>query len=327
MKSGMAYLLLGGLWIASIFGGIGRSIQPSKALDFLAGISSFAFIAALIWFLARKKPVAVDLPDLTIFTGERPGFWLRVLLLFLGLGAIFFAGLMIGTGFSPLLACGVLGLGITLAWRDTLSTKTLWGGMAAGLIAALGILFLGNQDLSWAIANLLTIPPAFTGGVLLLQRTKLGGVHLLDGKPWQSAVGFLAACALAAPAAVLNLLGNLHSQDAWIRHWWQPVYAIVPGIAEETWARLFLVTFCYAILRPVSNQRTQRAIAIAIVISVLAHGFAHTGIDPFGMIIGSLLYTLPVALLFIKYGFEQAVGYHFMVDFVRYIAAYLSLPV
>jgi hypothetical protein len=119
-------------------------------------------------------------------------------------------------------------------------------------------------------------------------------------------------------------LGNLQSQDTFIVHLWQPLYAIVPAIAEETWARLFLVTFCYAILHSTSNGRPKGAIVVAILISVLAHGFSHTGIDPIGIIFGSLLYSLPVALLVIKKDFEHAVGYHFMVDLVRYVTAFLS---
>jgi F0F1-type ATP synthase assembly protein I len=63
---------------------------------------------------------------------------------------------------------------------------------------------------------------------------------------------------------------------------------------------------------------------VAVLIGALVHGFAHTGIDPFGLIIGSLLYGLPTALLFIKKDFEHAVGYHFLIDFVRFMAALLN---
>lgn len=321
----LAHAVLGCLWLLSAGGGIGRMVFPSQALDFVTGIAGFVFIVALIWFLARKKPAVDDLPDLDLFPGARPGFWLRVFLIFLGLGIAFLVGMMIGTGFSPLLACGLLGQGITIAWRKQLTGGVVWAGLAAGLVSALGILFLGNGDISWAVANLVLIPPAFMAGALLLQQTKLGRISLLEGEPARALYGFLFACVLAVPAALLNLLGNLQSQDTWIRRWWQPLYAIVPGIAEEIWARLFLVTVCYAILRPVTNQRPRRALVVAILTSVIAHGFAHTGIDPFGIVIGSLLYSLPAALLLIKGSFEQAVGYHFMVDFVRYLAAYVSL--
>ena len=115
----------------------------------------------------------------------------------------------------------------------------------------------------------------------------------------------------------------MQQSDTWVVNWWQPLYAIVPGIAEETWARLFLTTLCYALLRPATNHSPRRAVFGAILFGALVHGLAHTGINPIGLIIGSLLYGVPTALLFIKYDFEHAVGYHFLIDFVRYLAAWL----
>jgi hypothetical protein len=87
---------------------------------------------------------------------------------------------------------------------------------------------------------------------------------------------------------------------------------------------LFLTTLCYAVLRPVSNQYPRRALAVSVLIGALMHGFAHTGIDPIGLIIGSLLYGLPAALLFIKKDFEHVAGYHFLIDFLRFGAALMN---
>jgi len=316
--------LLAALWLLALIGAVVRIFFEGPGWDALVGLSSFAFIVGLIWTLGRAKPATAELPDIDIFKAIRPGFWARTLLLLLGMFLTFFLGMMIGTGFSPILVCGLLGLSVTIAWRTILTWKIAGAGLAAGLISALGTAFLGNGDLSWAVALLVTIPPAFAGGALLLRRTQLGQMRLLEGDPGLGLKGFLTGCVLALPASLLNLAGNMQGQDTWISHWWQPLYAIVPAIAEEAWARLFLLTFCYAVLRPVTNDRPRRAIAVAIFISVIAWGFGHTGIDPFGIVIGSLLYGLPVALLLIKKDFEHAVGYHFMVDLVRYIAAFLS---
>ena len=85
-----------------------------------------------------------------------------------------------------------------------------------------------------------------------------------------------------------------------------------------------MLRFYYSVLRPTTHLRPQRSIVVAILASVIAWGFAHSGVDPLGIFIGSLLYGLPVALLLIKKDFEHAVGYHFLVDFVRFMAAFLS---
>lgn len=136
--------------------------------------------------------------------------------------------------------------------------------------------------------------------------------------------GFLIGCVLAVPATLFNQIGNMYSQDTWVTHWWQSLYAIVPAITEETWASLFLVSFCYAVLRPVAGHHSRRAIVVAILISILAFSTSHAGLNPFVIVIDGLLFSTPYALLLIKKDFEHAVGYHFMVDFVRFIAAYLS---
>lgn len=321
-KPALSATLLSTLWILTVLGAVGQIFFEGQGWDFLVGLSGFVFILGLIWILSRTKPFVVELPDMP--TASKLGFWARILLLFLGLGFAFFLGLMITPGLSMMLVCAVLGLYVTWNWRTMVTGKMVAIGLVAGLIPALGAAFLAHGDTGWAAVYLITIPPAFMGGALLLVRTQLGRVSLLEGKPARGLKGFLFGCVFALPASLLNLLGNLQAQDTWIVHGWQSLYAIVPAIAEETWARLFLVTFCYAIVRPTANTRPRMAIGIAILVSVLAHGFSHTGIDPFGIIFGSLLYSLPVALLMIKKDFEHAIGYHFMVDFVRYVAAFLS---
>jgi hypothetical protein len=40
---------------------------------------------------------------------------------------------------------------------------------------------------------------------------------------------------------------------------------------------------------------------VAVVLSALVHGFARSGVDPIGVVIGSLLFTVPAALLFARW--------------------------
>jgi hypothetical protein len=87
--------------------------------------------------------------------------------------------MMISIGFVMMRVCGVIGLGMTIAWRKSLTWKIAEMGVAAGLFSALGSVFLSNNELLWAAAYLISIPPSFTGGALLLYRTQLGHVRLL----------------------------------------------------------------------------------------------------------------------------------------------------
>jgi hypothetical protein len=317
-------LLLAFLWLVVAVCAVLVWFLRLTILSVVMGLVSFIFIIALIWMLARARPRAEDLPDLTGAGKPRLGFGGRIVLVSGAALVTFVIGLMIGTGAGPVLVTGLIGLSLTLAWRRHVDCRLLIGGAVIGLLIGLGIALLGNGDLTWAIFNGLCLPPSFIGGMLLLRRTGLGRSRGMDSGFVPALRSFLWGCVLALPAALLNLLGNLQGSDIWARHIWQPMYAIVPAFAEETWARLFLVTLCYAVLRPVSREHPRRAIVVAILVSALVHGFGHSGIDPFGLVIGGLLYGLPAALLFIKKDFEHAVGYHFLIDFVRFLAAFLN---
>jgi membrane protease YdiL (CAAX protease family) len=130
------------------------------------------------------------------------------------------------------------------------------------------------------------------------------------------------------PAALLNVLGG-NPSDPWVRQWWHPLAAFAPGIAEEIAARLFLTTLCYALLRPTTNDHPRRAVLAAILIGAIVHSLAHLPtleiVSGHGVtfLIAGLLYGVPMALLFIKRDLEQAIGYHFFVDFVRFLVAFL----
>lgn len=314
-------ILLVLLWFVAVVGAIG-SLQPAlKWLAAVVGFSSFAFIVILIWTLSRMKPHSNELPKMDFLLTPHIGFKTATAVLLVAIGIAFVIGMMIGPAVSLMLISALVGLGITLAWRKKLKKQTILAGILASLIAGSGIVFLGNGDISWAAFNFATLLPAFTGGALLVSQTSLAKVRLLRGEYILGLKSFLWACVLAVPASLLNLFGNLQQSDVWVVHWWQPLYAIVPGVAEETWTRLFFTTFCYALLRPTTNQHPRRAIVVAVLIGTLVHSFMHTGINPLGLIIGGLLYHVPAALLFIKYDFEHAIGYHFLIDFVRFSAA------
>jgi hypothetical protein len=288
------------------------------------GLSALMLGISLIWTLARTKPALNELPASDVLAAKRPGFWVRTLLLFLGLAITLFVGMFVGIGLILMVVCGLLGAGVTLTWRKMLTRQITGVGIAIGLISVLGVILLGTDDLFWAAAYLVTIPPAFTGGALLLQRTRLGHVRILEGKPTLLFRGLLIGCVLGVPAGLFNLLGKIQGQDTYIIHWWQPLYAIVPAVTEESWARLFLVSFCYALLRPAVDVHPRRAVVVAILISILAFSSAHAGLNPFVILIDGLLFSTPYALLLIKKDFEHAVGYHFMTDFFRFIMAFLS---
>lgn len=85
------------------------------------GLSALRFGVSLIRVLSRAKPAIKELPELNVFTLQQPGFWVRVLLLLIGLVLTFLLGMFISPGLSMMLVCGLLGLGVTLSWRHALT--------------------------------------------------------------------------------------------------------------------------------------------------------------------------------------------------------------
>jgi hypothetical protein len=289
----------------------------------VVGLGGLGFMVALIRTLAALKPHAADLPAVGFLLTPRASFGLLAAGLLLAVGALLILGLVIGPAFSLMSVSALIALGITVAWRRDLTPRVVAVSVLAGLITGGGIVFLGNGDFSWAIFNLMIVPLLLAGGALLLARSGLARSRVLEGDFVFGARSFLWGCVLALPAALFNLLGNIQASDTWLIHGWQSLYAVVPAIAEETWARLFLTTFCYALLRPATAAHPRRAVVVAILVGALVHAVAHSGLNPIGLVIGSLLYGVPTALLFIKHDFEQAVGYHFLIDLVRFGAALL----
>jgi hypothetical protein len=290
----------------------------------VAALASLVFIVILIGHLIRTMPHASDLPDLATLVAPRLGFWGMTVAITLSILLLLVAGLIISPGVSLLTAACLTALAMVMIWRSYVSRPVVLVGLAAGIVVGLGIRFLEHGQLGWAILNAIATPLAFIAGTLLLERSELSQVRLLAGQYRRSLRGFLWGCVFAAPAALLNLMGNVQASDTWVVHWWQPLAALDPAISEEIWARLFLTTLVYVLLRPASNSRPGRALCVAVLLSSLTHAFAHAGINLIGLVIGGLLYGVPTGLLFVKHDLEHALGYHFFIDYLRYLAALLA---
>ena len=112
--------------------------------------------------------------------------------------------------------------------------------------------------------------------------------------------------------------------ETWARHWWQPLLAINPGIAEEAWGRMLLVPLLFLLLSRVSRPR--RAFTVALIIIGYWFAFLHTsgGVNGlFSTIMMGTLYILPVSYICLYRDLETAIGFHFWLDFVKFTAACL----
>lgn len=179
----------------------------------------------------------------------------------------------------------------------------------------------------WAVLQFALVGPALLAGWTLLRRTRLwevgyGGTRLLESGARSALVGFGRGMLIAVPWSLgLVVLGSGEGED-WVQRWWQPFVAIQPGIAEEAWGRVLRVPLLFIFLRPSSHGRT--ALTAAVVMGAYWFGHLHTA-GSFEALISTVmigtLFALPTSCLWLHEGLETAIGWHFWLDFVEFLAA------
>ncbi len=217
-----------------------RTAGPAT-LDLYGQIAAIAFVAALAVWLWRTRPALPPRPAGPPLPLSGLGFGRALATITGGLIALF----VISFAAHPWLVV-VAALTPLSAWQIAVHRKDITH-RAVGVALALGGICLALSHLAGRLDGfqafyLICIPPLFLGGALLARSTGLARVDSVDGSWGRAAAGLVAGSVLAVPAALLNVSHGAHSGDVWIDQIWEPAVALVPGIAEETWARLFMLT-------------------------------------------------------------------------------------
>lgn len=265
---------------------------------------------------------------------ERPTRRWRLALLIL-LAAVILFPLRTLVGPPLLFGLPVVALVVLIMLRRQLTTRDVYYALFLALIA--GVAGLGNGSISemslpvWALLQVLLVLTGFLAGWAILRHTNLaeqgvGKSLVLSEGAGRGALGGLLGMLIAVPWAIANLImgGSADSAvDTWVRSWWQPLVAIQPGIAEEAWGRLLLVPLLFLLFRLAAQPRT--ALTAALVLAAYWFAYLHTpgGIEAIpSMLIVGTLYGLPVSYLCLYRDLETAIGWHFMVDFIRFSYAF-----
>jgi hypothetical protein len=322
------------------------------SLMILTGLISIGLLA---WLLARypiefSSPAAAPtLAVLLVDTGmllflvrnpipapisARPARTGRLVLLILACGLVFFTLPVFFKGqilyaFPPIAILSLVLLKQRISRRELIFS----GGLA--LVAGTAGLANGGlkafTPLAWATLQVFLILTGLLCGWKVLaayglNKFGVGRSRLLDAGPSAAIRGFGIGALLAIPWALGNIVLGSYANDTWVRAWWQPFVAIQPGIAEEAWGRLLVIPLLYLVFRLAAQPRT--AFAIALLFGAYWFAYLHTpmGLAGFtGTILTGTLYGLPVAYLCLYRDLETAIGWHFAVDFVRFLTAYIIL--
>lgn len=247
-------------------------------------------------------------------------------LLTLTIGVTLLACFLLRDGWLLLLVSIPFSLVFIIFWRKRLKRRMLLTGFALLVLLAFVENILGADNSSGLILPF-GVTLMFLAGVLLVNHTGLAHIRLLEGEYLEAGKSFLWGCLLALPPALLNVItiqwAPVSDFDLLFDRWWEPLYALQPAIIEEIWARLLLVTLVYTLLRPTSGNRSTGALFWAIGIAAFLHGMAHVPgsiTDPGEGILITLVYGVPLGLLYVKRDLEQAIAYHFFIDLVRFAA-------
>ncbi len=248
----------------------------------------------------------------------------------LAVGILFPLRTLIG---PPLLfALPVLGLVVLALIRPRFSRLEVVYALLLALVAGitgLGAGWVTFPPLTWAALQVALVLSSLLAGWSLLRHTGLwqagiGHSLLLTEGPVPALVGFARGVVIAVPWAFGLVLLGAANGETWVQSWWQPFLAIQPAIAEEAWGRVLLVPLLFLAFRTVAQGRT--ALTAAVVIMAYWFAYLHT---PGGsealvstVMIGTL-FALPTSYLWLRRGLETAIGFHFWLDFVKFVVAYL----
>jgi len=284
------------------------------------------YVVVLLSYLVRSGHSVNELPEGSVPEKfwSKIGAWLSVL----GVSLLFLLIIVSKDGWDLLTLLSLIAsVVILLTWGRDLSLRLVIHAFALALFAHLAgsqWVKLGVLGKGWnSILSAFTVPFYIAGG-LLLKRTKLGGMQLLDGHYRRALKSVCVGSLLFVPMGLINALGDPIVDLSVIREWWMPVF--LPwwsGINEEAWSRLYLVGLTYFLLRPAFHDRLPLAVAGAVLFSGITFGVSH-GLTVDHFLTTGLLFGVPFAAIFAKRDWEHAVGAHYMVNMIPTLVALIS---
>lgn len=304
------------------------SVQGTEAADAesLVGTASFLVMAmllictaAFLWWLPGPKLVTTNSRDETDY--------FRFLGILILMGVVLF---LLTAAIRQLLLFALPLVALATIWSLQLSpSRAVWRyALGLGLLAAVASLAAGWVTIAawlWAPLQLALVVTGLPAGWALARYTglsdgQLGVIHWLAKDRPSTLKEMGAGFALAVPWALgLVTISGLSQANSWVSQWWQPLAAIQPAITEIVWGRALAIPLLVLFLRRSATPRL--AITAAMVLDAYWVAFLRTepGLEGVlnSLIIGTL-FSLPTAYLWLRRGFETAVGFHFALELLRY---------
>lgn len=236
---------------------------------------------------------------------------------------IIFVGIKSSPFFVFVTVSIIISIYILYIYHKEISKTIFIIGLVVGVITILYSYSVSNKFISIVVFPIATT--FYIAGSVLNKKYLLATVQINRLFFSKALKSFFIGSLLAIPMSLSNLSDVLVTRpdSKWISGIWQSSLALPAGVFEETWFRLLVLTFIYAIISP-KTKKLYIPIIVSLFMSSFLHGIGHyPQIDFQNCINIALFYSLPLGVLFIWRDFETAVGYHFMIDFVRVVGGIL----
>jgi hypothetical protein len=247
--------------------------------------------------------------------------WGTLIIVIGACGVLLFIGLKTYVILVVAISTILISIWLFIKFKNGITRTYIVNGLILGSLSAIGM----YNYIPSLLVIFLIISSTFILGSVLNDRFPLTIILINQHSFVRVLKSFAIGCLFAMPMALSNLKDSITTNALhWITQFWQPILALEAGILEETWMRLFIIVFIYALI---SSKTTKKFIPIltALIISSVFFGFGHSNYisiqNCFNL---TILYGLPMGILLIRRDFETAIGYHFMIDFVGAIGVLVS---
>jgi hypothetical protein len=220
------------------------------------------------------------------------------------------------------------GIVLVVKWK-AIELRNSLIGLALGLLSGLSN-FVHHPDMLESLLEGVIVWLTFMGGTVLFKELQAPRVAALQ-PPWRKiGLSLLFGIVVAIPLAVINnLYFYINSGVVQFQNFFESAFAALsPGISEESVYRFFLLAVCLSLLR--SSQHRRLALTVSILLAVVPHSLNHlpdlfltnATMGLFMLVVTSLLFGLPMAILQVYRNFESAVAFHWFIDFIRFLFGY-----
>ncbi len=213
----------------------------------------------------------------------------------------------------------MISLGISSLYIIMITGRLEWRRFLVGLALALPLLAFSPP------ISLITFLTYYAGSQVF--KDTHHRIRALEDKPARILTSVLFGIGIGIPLGIFNVLmavsGNMMTINLQ-SPLWAAAYALLPGISEEVIFRYFIFALCVFLLK--DNLESRKIRYICITIMVLPHVLLHLP-DTFltnpvngliSMVMLSLLFGLPMAVLQLRRGLESAIAMHWFIDFLRF---------